>query len=151
MVSVRSEPGSTSTYVTPHTVAPYNLVLLVGHSTDIVNAADVACSQANVPFMAASSRGYAGWAFSNLHEHIFVVETKEETVDGTAKKETGMKKIQGVTWERALHASKSVHLKRMSPLLPVLRGKFSCFVIWLEFHPFTNNLFLTICTRFLLH
>lgn len=55
-------------------VADYQLVLLVGQSAHAVKEADNACSQANVPFMAACSGSLGGWGFANLHDYEYSTE-----------------------------------------------------------------------------
>ena len=76
LVSVNAVPGTPATFVTAATVSGYNIVILVGQSGAIVDAADVACRESNVPLIAACSRGLAGWAFANLHDHKFLVEVR---------------------------------------------------------------------------
>ncbi|KAL4523103.1 hypothetical protein Ndes2526A_g07814 [Nannochloris sp. 'desiccata'] len=122
LVSVNAVAGTPGTFVSTATVSGYNIVILVGQSGAVVDAADVACRETNVPLIAACSRGLAGWAFANVHSHTYIKENKTDQSDGTTKKTTEVKSVQGVSWEAALGAPvEKRQMKRMSPFLPLLR------------------------------
>jgi molybdopterin/thiamine biosynthesis adenylyltransferase len=124
LVSVNAVAGTPSTFVTAATVSGYNIVILVGQSGAVVDAADVACRETNVPLIAACSRGLAGWAFANMHTHKYIIENKTEQSDGTSKTITEEKSMEGVSWETAVGAAvEKRQMRRMSPFLPILRGK----------------------------
>ena len=124
LVSVNAVAGVPATFITTSTVSGYNIVILVGQSGAVVDAADVACREINIPLIAACSRGLAGWAFANVHSHKYTIENKMDQSDGTTKKTTEEKSMQGVSWEAALDAALGKRqIKRMSPFLPLLRGK----------------------------
>jgi ubiquitin-like 1-activating enzyme E1 A len=123
LVSLNAVAGTPATFVTATTVSGYNMVILVGQCGSVVDAADVACRESNVPLLAACSRGLAGWVFANVHSHNYIIENKIEQSDGTAKKTTEEKSMEGVSWEAALEAAvEKRQMRRMSPFLPILRG-----------------------------
>jgi len=124
LVSVNAVAGTPATFVTTATVPGYNIVILVGQSGAVVDAADLACSETNIPVIATCSRGLAGWAFANVHNHKYIIESIIDQPDGTTKKTTEEKSVQGVSWEAALGAAvEKRQMKRMSPFFPLLRGK----------------------------
>ncbi len=80
LVSVIAAPGTAATHLADTAqAAGNNIVILVGQSGAAVADADAACTAAGVPFVAACSRGPAGWAFANLHTHEYIVEVR--TID----------------------------------------------------------------------
>jgi molybdopterin/thiamine biosynthesis adenylyltransferase len=124
LVSVNAVGGDPATFVTAATVAGYNIVILIGQSGAVVETADAVCRETNVPLVAACSRGLGGWAFANLLHHKYIIETTTEQSDGTSKKTTEEKSLEGVSWETALGAAVDKRqMRRMSPFLPILRGK----------------------------
>ena len=79
LVTVASADGTPASFAsTAANVAGYNLVLVVGQSADVVNQAEAACTEAGVPFLAACTRGFSGWAFANLGAHTYTTEASVE-------------------------------------------------------------------------
>ena len=74
LVKVSSLPGAASTFVTPDSLAGFNVLVLVGQPAGVIERADGACAEAGVAFYAAVSRGIFGWVFANLHQHSYAVE-----------------------------------------------------------------------------
>ena len=73
-VRVTALPGSVAAALVPDTLRQFHVVLVCGQPADVINLTDRLCGEAGVAFYAATSRGIAGWAFANLHEHSYVVE-----------------------------------------------------------------------------
>lgn len=74
LVKVSSLAGTPQSVLTPETIKNHTVVLLIGQPAHIIQQADKVCAEVNVPFYAATSRAFFGWAFANLHEHQYRVE-----------------------------------------------------------------------------
>lgn len=74
LVSVSALTGTPESILTKDGVSNYTVVLLVGQPANIIQQADVVCTEAGIPLYAAVSRGLFGWAFANLHKHQYNLE-----------------------------------------------------------------------------
>ena len=74
LVSVTAVNGKPSSFLTTENVTNYNIAILIGQPGAVVHAVDTVCTEKGVAFIATSSRGFAGYAFANVHSHNYVVE-----------------------------------------------------------------------------
>ena len=123
LVNVHSRPEDIEQLLTAENIKEFKLVVLVGEPFHIVAKADFACTKARVPFIASGCREQGGWVFSNPQKHSYIVETSREEENGSVKKVSVEKCIQGVSFQDAIFVRiQKRNIKRISPFLYIIRA-----------------------------
>lgn len=112
----------------------FDVVCIIGASTEQLVRIDAACRSANVKFFAADLWGMFGFSFADLQEHNFAEDvvkhkiiskpnekTKTELVTSTVKRTVSYPPFQAVLDFDFTAQSYARKLKRSGPSLPLLR------------------------------